>query len=411
MLIVLKVYEKSIKGDLFDPSFTYLISGGLGDLGRCIATWMAHRGARYLILLSRFGPRNEAAKSTIRDLERLGVQVRTPLCDVADRTSLQNALQQLEDMPPIRGCIQAAGSLKVSQPKDTQFEDWTNASNKDMIYENMTFQDWKIALDPKTHGSWNLHELLPKRMDFFILASSISGVMGQATQINYAAGNTYQDALARYRLVNGEKGVSLDLGILATGGLVSRKEGLAERLAAENVYTVLSEPEILALFEYFCDPSLRMGEIPSQIISGFVDPSLLDSRGSNFPSVFSNPFWSQTLTRRRMNEESQHDTSGYVIGLSHLMAEAGSTARVSEVVASALTDQICSLVMTSRSDINMEKPLHTAGADSLSAVYLRNWIMKQCGVEVAIFDLLGDMSIVALGTLIANEWCAARDSN
>lgn len=163
------------------------------------------------------------------------------------------------------------------------------------MYEKMTFRDWKVATDPKTQGSWNLHELLPKGMDFFILASSISGVMGQATQINYAAGNTYQDALAKYRLSIGEKAVSLDLGILATGGLVSQNKGLAERLAAENVYTVLSETEILALFEHFCDANLQIDDIPSQIVSGIIDPALQDSRGSNFPSAFSHPFWSQTL--------------------------------------------------------------------------------------------------------------------
>lgn len=277
------------------------------------------------------------------------------------------------------------------------------------MYERMSFQDWRVAIDPKTRGSWNLHEQLPKGMDFFILTSSISGIMGQATQINYAAGNTYQDALARYRLSIGEKGVSLDLGVLATGGLVSQNEGLAERLAAENVYTVLSEPEILALLDHFCDPGLRIDETPSQIVTGLIDPSLQDPRSSNFPAAFSHPFWSQTLTRRGGDEESNLDTGGGVVELSRLMAEAGSAAKLSEVVAGALADQISSLVMTPRSNINMKEPLHAAGADSLSAVYLRNWIMKQFAVEVAVFDILGDMSITALGNSITKEWRAARD--
>ncbi|KAK7744554.1 Type I Iterative PKS [Cytospora paraplurivora] len=281
--------------------------------------------------------------------------------------------------------------------------------NQDIMYEKMSFQDWKVAIDPKTQGSWNLHEQLPKGMDFFILTSSISGIMGQATQINYAAGNTYQDALAKYRLSIGEKGVSLDLGILATGGLVSQNEGLAGRLAAENVYTVLSEPEILALLDHFCDPNLRIEEIPSQIVTGFINPSLQDPRSSNFPAAFSHPFWSQTLTRRGGVEDSKRDTGGGVVELSRLMAEAGSAAKTSEIVAGALADQISSLVMTPRSNINMEEPLHTAGADSLSAVYLRNWIMKQFAVEVAVFDILGDMSITALGNSITKEWRAARD--
>ncbi|KAI1099779.1 hypothetical protein F4804DRAFT_69463 [Jackrogersella minutella] len=386
------VYQPSKKETLFDPFSSYVISGGLGDLGRCIATWMVSRGARNLILLSRSGPRSEAAKSTIRDLENLGARVNTPLCNVADSSSLQNALQQLQDMPAIKGCVQAAGALK------------------DILYEKMSFEDWKIAVDPKTRGSWNLHELLPKGLDFFILTSSISGIVGQATQINYAAGNTYQDALARYRLANGEKAVSLDLGLLATGGLLSQNEGLAERLAAENVYTLHSEAEVLSLFEYFCDPGLDIDKIPPQIVSGIINPSIQRTRGTDLPPAFSHPLWSQTLTQKGSNGDNEANM-GETIKLVRSLADAGSAVEMSEIVADALADQVCSLVLAPKSSINLEEPLHAAGADSLSAVYLRNWIMKQFAVDVAIFDILGDMSIIALGNFIASEWQATRASS
>lgn len=278
------------------------------------------------------------------------------------------------------------------------------------MYEKMNLEDWQTAVKPKAQGSWNLHKLLPKGMDFFILASSISGIMGQATQINYAAGNTYQDALARHRQSIGEKAVSLDLGILATGGLVSQNKGLAKRLAAEHVYTVLSEPEILALFEYFCDPNLRTDANPAQIISGIMNPSSQDSRSSNFPPAFSHPFWSHTLTRSSAGDKLGQDSTGKFIDIAKSMEEAGSPAERNEIVAAALADQICGLVMTPRSNINMEEPLHTAGADSLSAVYLRNWIMKKFAVDVAVFDILGDMSILALSNLIIRERQASQDS-
>ncbi|KAI1084493.1 putative polyketide synthase [Whalleya microplaca] len=387
----IRTYKLSETRELFDPSSSYVISGGLGDLGQCIARWMASRGARNLILFSRSGPRSEAAMTTVRDLQEFGVKVRTPLCNVADHSSLQAALQQIQDMPAIKGCVQAAGALK------------------DIMYENMSFEDWQVAVNPKVYGSWNLHELLPKGMDFFILTSSITGIMGQATQINYAAGNTYQDALARYRLSIGEKAVSLDLGLLATGGLLAQTEGLAERLAAENVYTMLSESEVLDLFDYFCDSHLDIGDISSQIISGIINPSLKDRRGANFPPAFSHPFWSQMLGQRDSNEEPEGDTGG-VTNFNHSLAEAGSVAEMCEIVAGAIADQICSLVLTTRASISLEEPLHMAGADSLSAVYLRNWIMKQFAVDVAIFDILGDMSIVALGNFITSEWRAARVS-
>jgi short-subunit dehydrogenase len=109
-----KIHEPTTVEYDFDAASTYLISGGLGDLGRCVAAWMATRGARNLILLSRSGPRTEVAKTMVEDLRQLGVDVRTPKCDIADRSSLAAALVSCKDMPPIRGCVQAAGMLKVS---------------------------------------------------------------------------------------------------------------------------------------------------------------------------------------------------------------------------------------------------------------------------------------------------------
>ncbi|KAI1676032.1 Polyketide synthase [Pyrenophora tritici-repentis] len=77
------------------------------------------------------------------------------------------------------------------------------------------------ALAPKYQGSWNLHELLPKDMDFMVFLSSMSGVIGNPAQANYAAGNTFEDALARHRAANGLKGVSFDLGLVLEAGWAS----------------------------------------------------------------------------------------------------------------------------------------------------------------------------------------------
>lgn len=69
-------------------------------------------------------------------------------------------------------------------------------SYKDGIFERMTFEDWKASVDPKVRGSWNLHTNLPKGMDFFILLSSLCGIVGKETTANYDAGNSCMDALA-----------------------------------------------------------------------------------------------------------------------------------------------------------------------------------------------------------------------
>lgn len=73
-------------------------------------------------------------------------------------------------------------------------------------------------------------------MDFFILLSSICGITGQGGQANYAAGNTYEDALAHHRIAQGEKAVSLDLGVMVSEGFLSENETLLHRVLDSGFY-------------------------------------------------------------------------------------------------------------------------------------------------------------------------------
>ena len=50
------------------------------------------------------------------------------------------------------------------------------------------------AIRPKVNGSWNLHQYLPKDLDFFVMLSSSAGIAGARGQGNYAAG-VYNDSL------------------------------------------------------------------------------------------------------------------------------------------------------------------------------------------------------------------------
>jgi hypothetical protein len=54
------------------------------------------------------------------------------------------------------------------------------------LLENISHQQFRAATKPKVQGSWNLHEVLPKKMDFFIMLSSIISITGNHGQSNYA---------------------------------------------------------------------------------------------------------------------------------------------------------------------------------------------------------------------------------
>lgn len=98
----------------FEAEATYLISGGLGGLGRSIARWMFSRGAKNFLLLSRSGPVLDKSRILVEELRRSGARVEAPVCDVADAITLERVLQSYEKkIPPIRGCIQSSMVLRV----------------------------------------------------------------------------------------------------------------------------------------------------------------------------------------------------------------------------------------------------------------------------------------------------------
>ncbi len=89
-------------------------------------------------------------------------------------------------------------------------------------------------------GTWNLHELLPKDLDFFIVLSSLAGIIGSVSQGNYAAGNTFQDALVHYRRSKGLAAQSLDIGVMTGIGYVEEHDDARARTSQLRVVRIKS---------------------------------------------------------------------------------------------------------------------------------------------------------------------------
>lgn len=99
----------------FESNASYLLAGGLGGLGRSIARWMAARGAKNLIFLSRSGKVTESVEEMNADLKSIGCNVHIFSCDVADADRLRAVVNECSaSLPPIKGCIQGSMVLRVS---------------------------------------------------------------------------------------------------------------------------------------------------------------------------------------------------------------------------------------------------------------------------------------------------------
>lgn len=266
----------------------------------------------------------------------------------------------------------------------------------------MPLEVFRKAIRPKVDGSWNLHRLLPRELDFFILLSSTSGVIGYPCQANYASGNTYQDALARYRISHGEKAVSLDLGVLASSGYVAERPELQaqlERLGLPPIY----EEELLHLLEYYCNPRLEMlCSLKAQVITGVVTPAHLKAKNIEVP------YWLRQCQFRAIHQMDDHLSAVSVVATnpekgSLLVAMAASLEEAALIASTCITEKMSRILCMSIDNIDTNQPPHRFGVDSLVAVELKNWFMSELGVDMKVFEILGNETITDIGLAIARK--------
>lgn len=365
-------------------------------------------GAKYLILLSRSGISSEI-NAELNELRKAGAKIETPRCDICDLPALRSILDKYAaTMPAIAGCIQASMVLRVGVLPSNSYAiltpDW------DVLFANMSYQDWKAATDPKVHGAWNLHTALPKGLDFFIMLSSLAGVLGSATQANYAAGNAYMNELARYRVARGERAVALDLGVMLEHGVLANDEKLRERLLASNQMEGITTAELLALLDYCCDPAFECkSQDDAQIAIGLASGAKIRSNPASVPHLFTLPFYSHIFNRKEDNDQAQPDDSNQ--GTRRYRKEflaAQSTAEAGAAVAQALVARLTSTSSEQQPTFHgdseaFSKPLHQHGVDSLVALELRRWFGAEFEADIPIFEILGELSVAGIGELVARK--------
>ena len=113
-LILLQAMPSTARHPLIHPDATYLITGGLGGLGRSMTRWLAQQGAKSVALLSRSGPTSANAKILTEEFGGSDINISVLKCDVGDVDQVREAVEVCsQSMPPIRGIIHGAMVLHV----------------------------------------------------------------------------------------------------------------------------------------------------------------------------------------------------------------------------------------------------------------------------------------------------------
>ncbi|KIA75675.1 putative polyketide synthase protein [Aspergillus ustus] len=356
----------------------YLITGGLNGIGGTLAIYLALRGAQSIVVLSRSGCSTSRAEWMVENCRRLGCEIQVAKGDVTSYESVKSALTQAS--LPVCGIIHGAMVLH------------------DKPYEMMDASSYRKCIAPKVQGAWNLHHAaaeLKLQLDFFTLLSSISGVIGQNGQANYAAANCFLDSFASYRRSLGQPALSLDLG------------------AVQDIGVAMENPELL---KYFSDPQwlpIEQGELfyimdasiqhqhgtssSAQLIMALAYPIppqselLNDIRFSSLSHTGSSSSSGQNRSQDAATVESQAVND-------FLCMQRTPDANATVLTEAAIELFQAQLLRMLRLDgpIKANKPLSAYGMDSLSAVKLRNWVERSFQVTFAVFEILGANGLQAL---------------
>jgi acyl transferase domain-containing protein/acyl carrier protein len=211
---------------------TYLVTGGTGGMGLKVASWLAEKGARHLMLTGRSGS-SRVRPEELQALEASGVQVIVRAADAAREDHMRDVFAEIETtMPPLAGVIHVAG---IFDDRVLMGHDW-------MRFEKV--------LAPKVRGGWILHELTRNRqLDFFVLFSSGASFLAPAGLGNYAAGNAFLDSLAHHRRRLGLPAISINWGPWEKVGMAEAVGDRREDQWTQAGFATMTPQQGLAVME------------------------------------------------------------------------------------------------------------------------------------------------------------------
>jgi len=348
-----------------DPDGTVLITGGTGGLGALEARHLAARhGARHLLLASRRGTSAPGATELADELQALGCQVEIVACDASDRAQLEALLARIPPERPLTAVVHAAGVLD------------------DGVISSLDAERLRRVMAPKVDAAVNLDELTRElNLSEFILYSSGAGTLGSPGQGNYAAANTFLDALAYRRRVDGLPAISLAFGVWervtgmtahltetdAVGGLSTGVAPLGDQEGLELIDLARQMDRPLLLPVRFDQGVLRARARDNMLPAILSSLVRVPSRGRGRPAG------------NRLASLKAEDRGQAVLEL------------VREHLASALG-------YNSPEALDMELTFFELGIDSLVAAEFRNRINSAAGIRLpatALFEIPTPLDLVA----------------
>ncbi|XWW95273.1 hypothetical protein V2A60_003228 [Cordyceps javanica] len=319
-----------------------------------------------------------AAAALFEAIRNLGGTVTVFRADVSDEVAIRNIVKKVSARQTIKGVVHAAMVLK------------------DGLFEEMDFDSFEAAITPKARGAVALHNALQEvqnlSLDFFVLTSSISTLLGNTGQSNYSAANGVLESLARFRSTHGLPTSSLALPMVLDVGVVAETDGLEDLLSRKGLYGIYEE-EMLRGFE------VAMTHTHAQPISMGMEVTRLSTAIAAAPTDSLELYWQSDArfchihaamkamgTQKVILEGSA--AQNFPETLASTMKRDGCAAAV-QMAAAYIAKRVSIILMLSVDDIDLDGPsVASYGLDSMVGSEMRNWLFKNFGLDYPFQQLL-----------------------
>jgi acyl transferase domain-containing protein/acyl carrier protein len=360
------------------PDRAYMVTGGLGGLGRRLARWLVERGARHLVLVGRRATRATAA-DLVAELEAAGARVMVERADVTDANQIAALLERIPvALAPLGGVLHAAAVL------DDGIIDRQGATRVDAV------------LGPKVAGAWNLHAMTQGlALDCFVLFGSATAILGTPAQAAYASGNAFLDALAHHRRAAGLPALVIDWGRWDEVGLAAVDAERARNMAALGFEAMAPAAALDALGR------AMVGSVPQLAIMAF-DPDAYRRSlpGRELP----------LLSRRRVATADGGDMPARPV-LVETLRSAPAAAR-GEILLDHVRGQVAAVLgLDDPEELDVARGFFTLGMDSLMAVELKNRLQTALDLPLPSTVVFDRPSIAQLVGFLEHELGSAATAD
>ena len=364
----------------------YIITGGLGGIGKVFCRWLVKKGAGHIVIFSR---RPKVDEKSIDCLTRLANQGPTGIhifsIDVGNEEEVKPLVQTIEKkLGHIRGVLHLAGTFS------------------DGILMQQSKDKLKQVFQPKIEGAWSLHcALFYHQLDWFVLSSSIAVFTSFGGQINYAAANSYLDVFAKYRRENGLVGQSIQWGIWDEVGM-SNTPGLKKMMKRKGALMNLgySKEEGEDAFE------MLLGTFPTvvAVTINYWKNEYFEDLDPLFSHIASSDTSARNVEKRAQKVQSFNATTDSIIQV----GENTSVDSVERIVLQKIK-HILSKEIDLRSDaIANDANFENLGIDSLLGIEVIGMIRTNFGIFLPSTTLIDYPTVQSLSKCICESLVSER---